>query len=295
MKAAPFTYHPCRTIDEAVAVLDRDPDGSKVIAGGQSLVPMLNLRLARVDNLVDLNRIEGLDYIRVESGKVIVGAATRQYAIERSPQVLQALPLLPAAMAHVGHAQIRNRGTVVGSICHADPSAELPAVWLAVGGELTAVSSAGARTLRSDDFFQSFFTTALQPNEIATQVTFNALTANMGWSFEESARRHGDFAIVGAITLVSFENSAVSSARIVVFGAAPTPVRIPAAEQLLTGRDASTVDDDLLGRVAQAVSGAVTPTTDIHGSAEYRRYVAGVLTRRGLTQALERAGAGSSR
>ncbi|MER6975529.1 FAD binding domain-containing protein [Streptomyces carpinensis] len=290
MKPPPFKYHACRTIDEAVGILDSDPDGSKVLAGGQSLVPVLNLRLAAPDNLVDINSIESLDHIRVQPDHVAIGAGTRQYVVERSDQLHSVLPVVREALSHVGHSQIRNRGTVVGSICHADPAAEMPAVFLTVGGEVTAHSAAGTRTIGSDDFFESYLTTALEPNEIVTQVKFDIPSGRTGWYFEEVARRHGDFAILGVVALVSLEGDTVSRARITIFGGGATPLRMTAAEQLITGAKASDIGGDLLERAAIEASAAVRPTDDIHASADYRRHVAGLLTRRAVTRSLERAG-----
>lgn len=290
MKPPPFTYHSCRTIGEAVDILDRDPDSSKVLAGGQSLVPMLNLRLALPDHLVDLNSIADLDYIRSEAGSIAIGAGTRQHTVERSAEIAAKLPVISAALSHVGHSQIRNRGTVVGSICHADPAAEMPAVWLTVGGELTAQSAAGTRTIPSEDFFESYLTTSLEPNEIVTEVRFNATNGATGWYFEEVARRHGDFAILGVVALVSLDAGAISDARLTIFGAASTPIRISAVEELLVDTNTSDVDGDLLEQAAIEVAAAVRPTDDIHASAEYRRYVAGILIKRGITRSLERAG-----
>lgn len=288
MKPAPFTYHAPKTIDEAVEILGRDPDGSRVLAGGQSLVPMMNLRLATVDHLVDLNRIEGLDTVRVDSGRVVIGAGARQSDVERSPAVREKLPMLPAALGFVGHFANRNRGTVVGSICHADPAAEMPAVWLTVGGELTATSASGTRTLRPEDFFEGFLTTALEPGEVATEVSFNTTNGTSAWSFKEVARRHGDFAMVGVSTLLSVDDGSVTDPRIVVFAAGSTPTRMTAAERLLVGVDANAIDDALLDQVAAEVSAALSPGDDVHASGDYRRHVAGVLTRRGLRQSLER-------
>lgn len=289
MKPAPFTYHPCRTLDDAVGVLDADPDESKILAGGQSLVPMLNLRLAGPEHLIDLNGIEALDYVRADSGRVSVGALARAAAVERSSAVHSVLPVVREALSHVGHSQIRNRGTVVGSICHADPAAEMPAVFVTVGGEVTARSAAGERAIRSEDFFDSFLTTALEPNEIATQVTFNTPTGATGWHFEEVARRHGDFALVGVVALVSLAGESVSDARITIFGAGGTPIRLSAVEQLLVGVDARDAGEDLLNRAASEAAAGVRPSDDIHASADYRRHVAGVLTTRAISRSLERA------
>jgi CO/xanthine dehydrogenase FAD-binding subunit len=289
MKPPPFEYHAPTTIEEACEILNRDPDGSKVLAGGQSLVPLLNLRLARIDHLVDINRIDALDYVRVDDESVTIGARARQADVESSSEVRARLPVLAEALAHVSHAQIRNRGTVVGSVCHADPAAELPAVWLALGGEVTAQSADGSRTIGPDDFFTSFLTTTLEPNEIVTQIRFAAPSGATGASFHEVARRHGDFALVGVVSQVSLDGKSVDDARIAVFGAGGVPVRSHPAEQALVGADADTIGDDLLDEVAREVSSSVTPLDDIHASAEYRRHVAGVLARRAVVEAVERA------
>jgi aerobic carbon-monoxide dehydrogenase medium subunit len=289
MKPTSFIYHTPNTIDEAAKLLASDPNDSKLLAGGQSLVPMLNLRVVRFGNLVDINRIPGLNHVRVEPASIAIGALARHYDVESSKEVGSALPLLPAALAHVAHSQIRNRGTVVGSICHADPAAEMPAVWLAVGGELTALSTTEIRTIRAEDFFISTYTTTLKPDEVVTEVRFNRTKANTGWSFDEVNMRHGNFALVGAVNLVTLDGGSVSDARLVSFGTGEKPIRIPAAEKRLIGTRASAVDDALLNAIAADVSAAVDPTDDVHATIEYRRYVAGVLARRGLRQALERA------
>lgn len=289
MKPASFVYHAPNTIDEAAKILGGDPEDSKLLAGGQSLVPMLNLRVVRVGNLVDINRIPGLNHVRVEPGSVVIGALARHYDVESSKEVRSALPLLSTALSHVAYSQIRNRGTIVGSICHADPAAELPAVWLALGGELTAQSTAGKRTIRPEDFFVSAYTTTLKSNELVTEIRFNRIKGATGWSFDEVNMRHGSFALVGAVTLVMLDGGSVSDARVVSFGAGSKPTRIPAVEKQLIGKRVSAVDDALLDKVAADVSAAVDPTDDVHATVEYRRHVAGVLTRRGLRRALERA------
>ncbi len=291
MKPSPFAYHAPRTIDEACEILARQPETSKVLAGGQSLVPLLNLRLARADHLVDISRIKSLGQIRAESGAVRIGASAAQAAVEHSGDVHGALPLLTGALSHVSHHQIRNRGTVVGSICHADPAAELPAVWLAVGGELTAKSASGTRTLRAEDFFVSYFTTALKADEIATEVTFNTVKGAAGWSIQEVARRHGDFALVGVVARVSLSKGTVSEARVVAFGAGATPLRIAAAEKAVVGMSAKKPDEAALKDAAAQVAIGIAPVDDVHASADYRRYVAGTLARRALGEAVQRAAA----
>jgi carbon-monoxide dehydrogenase medium subunit len=293
MKPPAFTHHACRTVEEAVGLLDSASDDSKVISGGQSLVPMMNLRLANPAHLVDLNGIPGLNGIEVGDRTLTVGATARQHAVERSTHVATSAPLLAAALKHVGHPQIRNRGTVVGSLCHADPAAEMPAVFLTLGGHVSAQGASGTRTIAAGDFFDSYLTTALEPNEIATAVTFDTPNGSSGWYFEEVARRHGDFAVIGIVALLTLAGGVISDARLTVFGGAATPVRIPAAEQLLVGVAAADVDADLLARAAAETSAALRPSDDIHASGDYRRHVAGVLTTRGISTSLERAVAGS--
>ncbi|NMH99951.1 FAD binding domain-containing protein [Pseudonocardia acidicola] len=288
MKPPVFTYHACRTVEEAAGLLSSSEE-AKVISGGQSLVPMMNLRLANPAHLVDLNSIPGLDRIEAGAGNLTIGATARQHDVERSAAVTSAAPLIAAALAHVGHPQIRNRGTVVGSICHADPAAEMPAVFTTLGGHVTAQSASGMRTIAAEDFFDSYLTTALEPNEIATSVTFNTPNGSSGWYFEEVARRHGDFAIIGVVALVTLSDGVISDARLTVFGGGATAIRIAAAEQLLVGTAAGDVDDNLLSRAASATSEALRPSDDIHASADYRRHVAGVLITRGIRTSLERA------
>lgn len=290
MKPPPFTHHACRSVEEAVGLLDSDAD-AKVISGGQSLVPMMNLRLANPSSLVDLNRIPGLNTVDAGPRGITIGATARQHDVETSAGVATAIPLIGAALGYVGHPQIRNRGTVVGSLCHADPAAELPAVFATLGGTVTAQSPAGTRTIEAADFFDSYLTTTLEANEIATAVTFTVPQPGTGWSFDEVTRRHGDFAIIGVITLVTLVAGAVTDARVTVFGGGGTPQRIAAAERLLVGTAAGDVDDDLVRSGAEAVSAALTPAGDIHGSAEYRRHVAGVLFSRGIRTSLDRAAA----
>lgn len=288
MKPPVFTHHACRTVEEAVELLGSSEE-AKVISGGQSLVPMMNLRLANPAHLVDLNLIPALDRIETGSGTLSIGATARQHDVERSAAVGSAAPLITAALAHVGHPQIRNRGTVVGSICHADPAAEMPAVFATLGGYVTAQSPSGTRTIAAEDFFDSYLTTALDPDEIATSVTINTPNGSSGWSFEEVARRHGDFAIIGVVTSVTLSGGVISDARLTVFGGGATPLRITVAEQLLVGTATGDVDDDLLVRAAGATSEALRPSDDIHASADYRRHVAGVLLTRGIRTSLQRA------
>jgi carbon-monoxide dehydrogenase medium subunit len=291
MKPAPFDYFDPRSVEEAVSLLRERGEDAKILAGGQSLMPLLNMRMARPEALIDLSRVEGLDYIREEEGALAIGAMTTKRAVERSELVRTRQPLLHAATLLVAHPQIRNRGTVGGSMAQADPAAEYPAVALALDAELRAVGPEGERTIAANDFFVSYLTTALEPAEVLTEVRFPVLAEGAGWAFEEIARRHGDFALAGAAVTLSVEGAGrCEAARIVLFGVGPTPVRVRAAEQMLVGE---ALGSTLLERAGQKVSEELDePLSDVHASAEFRRHLAGVLTRRALGEAMARTGGG---
>jgi carbon-monoxide dehydrogenase medium subunit len=286
VKPPRFDYHAPATLDEAVALLVRYDGDAKVLAGGQSLVPLLNFRLARPAALVDLNRIRSLAYIREHDGEVRLGAMTRQRTIEFSPVVARRLPLLRAATRWVGHLPIRSRGTIGGSIAHADPSAEYPAVLTALRGVVVARGPAGERTLEPAELFETYLTTTLAPDEVLTEVRLPAMPDGAGGAFEEFARRHGDFAIVGVAAMVVRDGERCRAARLAAAGAGPVPIRLRAAEAIL--------ERDGLGPAAVQAAAAraselVNPDSDVHASADYRRHLAGVLTARALARALERA------
>jgi aerobic carbon-monoxide dehydrogenase medium subunit len=285
VKPPKFEYHAPSTLDEALALLARYNGDAKLLAGGQSLVPLLNFRLARPAALIDLNRITSLAYIREHDGHVRLGAMTRQRAIEFSPVVARRLPLLREATRWVGHLPIRSRGTIGGSIAHADPSAEYPAVLTALEGEVVARGPKGERTLSSGALFETYLTTTLAPDEILTEVRLPVMAEGAGWAFEELARRHGDFAIVGVAAAVWRSGGRVT-ARLATAGAGGTPQRLRAAEEIVErdGLGAATIE--AAGRRASEL---VEPDADIHASADYRRHLAGVLTERALKRAAERA------
>lgn len=288
MKPAAFEYHAPRTIEEAVGLLAAHGDDAKVLAGGQSLVPLMNMRLARPRVIVDVNRVRGLDGLREARGVLKIGALVRQRAAERSPLVASRCPLLRDALGWVGHPQIRNRGTIGGSVAHADPAAEIPAVLAALGGEVTVRGPKGARTIRAADLFVTYLTTSIDVRELLTEVRIPALPRGAGWSWMEIARRHGDFALAGVGVVLALRRGVIAEARIGLTGVGPAPVRADAAERLLTG---SRPSEDLWQHAADAVRSAIEPDGDLHASAEYRRHVAGVLTVRALREALGRAGA----
>ena len=283
MKPPRFEYHAAHSVDEAVELLGRYGGDAKVLAGGQSLMPMLNFRLARPAALVDVNRVAALAYVREDDGVVAFGAMTRQRTIEFSPVVAARLPLLREATRWVGHLPIRSRGTIGGSIAHADPSAEYPAVLTALGGEVVVQGPRGRRAVKAADLFEGYLTTSLEPEELLVEVRLPAMPAGAGYAFEEFARRHGDFAIVGIAAMVVREGARCAVARLATAGAGPVPVRLRAAEEIL--------ERDGLGDAAVAAAGAraaelVEPDADLHASAEYRRHLTGVLTVRALKRAI---------
>jgi carbon-monoxide dehydrogenase medium subunit len=289
MKPSSFEYFAPTTLEEAVSLMKEHVGEAKILAGGQSLVPLLNMRMARPSIVIDLNRISDLDYIRESGGTLAIGAMTRKRDVERSDLVRTRQPLLHAATLLVAHPQIRNRGTVGGSLAHADPAAEYPALAVALDAELRAIGPGGERVIRAADFYVTYLTTALDPAEVLTEARLPVLPRNTGWSVGELSRRHGDFAIAGSVVTVSVgRRGRISGARIVLFGVGPTPVRAREAEQLLEGEQPG---EDLFREASRKVTNEIDePMTDLHGTSDYRRHLAGVLTRRGLAEAVRRAG-----
>ncbi|HZT06037.1 MAG TPA: xanthine dehydrogenase family protein subunit M [Chloroflexota bacterium] len=287
MKPARFDYFDPRSLEEALALLDRHDGDAKVIAGGQSLMPLLNMRLARPAVLVDLNRIEGSGYVRAWNGGVAIGMTARQRSLHRDPLVTARFPIMAEAALSIGHPQIRSRGTVCGSLAHADPAAEIPALALALDAEMIASSSKGQRTVPAAEFFVGFLTTALAPNEVLSEVRFPAPEPDMAWSFTEVSRRHGDFALVGAVAGLALDpdRAAIARARLVYFGVGPTPQRVADAERALVGQPPG---DRAFADAGAVVSDQLDPEDDLHASAAYRRSVAGALTRRTLSQAWQK-------
>lgn len=286
MKPPVFEYHDPASEEEAVELLARYGGEAKVLAGGQSLVPLLNLRLARPRALVDINRIDALDYIREESGWLRVGARVRQRRVERDGTVGRAVPLLAEAVRYVGHPQIRNRGTVCGSLAHADPAAELPAVAVAVGARMVARGPSGLRELAAEEFFAGPLLTALRPDELLVEARFPCTGPGWGWAFTEVSHRHGDYALCAVAAGVRVEAGRVQDARVVCAGVGPVPVRVRAAEAALVGQ--GSVEEAVRAAAAEARQN-VQPEGDVHASAEFRRHLAGVLTARALRTAWSRA------
>lgn len=287
MKPPRFQFCAPRMLDEALTLLDQHAEDTKVLAGGQSFVPLLNMRLAGPAYIVDINHLSELHYIEPEDGYLAIGATVRQRQVERSALVQEKHPLLVEAVKHIGHMQIRNRGTIVGSIAHADPAAELPALLTCLGGEVVAQSSHGERIIKAEEFFTGYLSTALEPGEMLTEVHFPWIAPQAGWAFMEFARRSGDYALVGAAAVVTpTSDDHCSSAHIAYLGIAGSPVRGHAVENVLVGTE---LDDAALDTAAAAACTLVSDDmSDVHATIEYRRVLTAELTRRVLQAAWQR-------
>ncbi len=283
MKPPRFDYHAPTSVEEALALLQRYDGDAKLLAGGQSLMPLLNFRLSRPAALVDLNRMPSLAYIKEQDGQVRFGAMTRQRTIEFSPVVKERLPLLREATRWVGHLPIRTRGTIGGSIAHADPSAEYPAVLTALDGEVVARGPRGERVIKAKDLFQTYLTTSLDAGEILVEVSMPVMPAGAGYALEEFARRHGDFAIVGIAAMVVRAGPRCTMARLAAAGTGPVPLRLRAAEEIL---EREGLTDAAIEAAARRASELVSPDSDVHASGDYRRHLTGVLTGRAVKRAL---------
>jgi aerobic carbon-monoxide dehydrogenase medium subunit len=289
MKAPPFEYHAVSSLEETVALLGEYGDDAKVLAGGQSLVPLLALRLARPEHVVDINRVPAFGTIEDRDG-LRVGPLVRQREAERSPTVRSANPLLAAALPFIGHTAIRNRGTVAGSIAHADPAAELPTVLTVLEGHVEATSKRGTRAIPASQLFQGFLTTDLASDELVSAVQFPPWTPGTGWSYQEFSRRSGDFAVVGvAVVLRLDEEGLIREGRIALAGVDATAVRANTAEVALAHQRPS---EQLWASVAVEAAGDLRPPSDLHGSTPYRRHLAQTLIRRALREAHARTAAG---
>jgi len=288
MKPAPFAYHRPATLDEALALLAEHGGEAKPLAGGQSLIPAMNFRLARPAVLVDLNRVAELGYVRAGRDGLQIGAMTRQRAVERSDAVRSAAPLLAEAMPFIAHPQIRNRGTVGGSLAHADPAAELPAVMLALEARFRARGPQGERWIPAGEFFTGILETALGPDELLLEVVVPKSPARTGYAFAELARRRGDYALVGVAARVTLDRRGrCQAARITLFSVGDGPVLAAAAAAMLDGQEPSL--EAMRAAADAAAQRDIDPPSDIHASAAYRRRLAAVLTRRALARAVERA------
>jgi len=290
MKPAPFDYYEPKTIAEALGLLAQFGETGKVLAGGQSLVPMMNMRLARPAQVIDLNRLSELDYLKVDDDELRIGAMTRQRSLERSAMVREGWPLLQEATRYIGHVQIRNRGTVGGSLAHAFPSAELPVAMTALNAALVLRGPRTERVVPAQEFFVDVMTTVLNPDELLVETRVPRLPAGTGYSFQEMSRRHGDFALAGAAVLLALDaGGIISHARIAFTG--PIPVRSAKAEAILLGQKPS---EALFREAAQQATAGLEQDSDIHASAEYRRHLCGVLARRACVEAAARVASGVS-
>jgi carbon-monoxide dehydrogenase medium subunit len=285
MKPAPFDYERPATLNAALNLLKDNGGRSKIIAGGQSLVPMMNFRVVRPDRLIDINRIAELDYHRIEGSELVIGALCRHAALKESQVVKQACPLMHAAYQWVAHGPIQNRGTLCGNLCHADPASEMPSVVLATNAMMVLRSSLAKREVPANQFFLGQYETATADNEVLVEVRIPVAPKNQGWGFHEVSVRKGDFAIVAAAVTLKTENGKVQTVTIALSGAESHAIRLSQAEKVLVGKRA---EDAAFREAAAAGAAAVSPNSDIHGSAEYRRDLAKTLVYRALRDACER-------
>jgi aerobic carbon-monoxide dehydrogenase medium subunit len=286
MKLPHVDYEAPKTVSECVELLAEHLDEASVLAGGQSLIPLLALRLALPAVLIDINGINELSGVSATDGWVAIGAMTRDYVAEESGTVAGAVPLLAAALPLIGHEAIRSRGTIGGSLAHADPAAELPAVARALDAEFVVRSRSGERVIPAADWFEGFLTTSRRPDELLVEVRFPAAGRGTGISFQEVARRHGDFAIVGLAASLTLSEGAISDARLAFAGISDVPVRAAGAEDLLVGERPSA---ELFDEAARRATEGIDPPADVHGSSDYRKKVAAALVRRGLRAAADNA------
>lgn len=280
MKPAPFAYAKAKSLEQAIALLGDSDGDAKVLAGGQSLIATLNMRLSTPRLLVDINGL-GLSGVSVKNGTVEIGALTRHVELERSPEIAKHAPLIARAMPHIAHAAIRNRGTIGGSIAFADPAAELPACLVALGGEVEIAGARGKRSVKADDFFKGLFETALGPGDVLTAIRVPAAGGETRVGFDEFARRHGDYAMVGLAASAEADGQGFSDVRLAFFGVGATPVRARKAETALT-------NGDIEGAV-KALAGDLDPPSDVHSTAATKRHLAGVLLRKIAKQLGERS------
>jgi carbon-monoxide dehydrogenase medium subunit len=288
MKPASFEYFAPKTLDEALAHLDEHGWDAKALAGGQSLIPMMNFRLAEPAVLVDLNNVEELFYIQPDDdGGLQIGAMARHYQVEKDPLVAERAPLIAESYPNIGTVQIRSRGTFGGSIAHADPSAELPAVSLALNAQYRLKSQSGERIVPADEFFVGMYTTALEPEELLVEVTIPPMEPRTGWAMVEVARRPHDFALVGATAVVTLDDKGVcKKAKVVLFSVSDRPVEAVKAGEILVGQK---LEEKVIAEAAQVASTEeIDPSSDIHATAEFRHHLTNVLTRRALEQAAAR-------
>lgn len=286
MKPAAFDYVRAQSVSEAVATLAAAGGEGKVIAGGQSLMPMMNFRMVRPSVLVDINRIPGLDRIEECGKRLHVGALVRHRMIASDPVIGRHLPILHAVMENVAHLTVRNRGTFCGSVCHADPAAEMPMMTLLLNGDVHVVSPRGGRVVAARDFLLSSLTTALEADEMVTKIELDTLQPGTGWGFEEFARRHGDYALAAVVATMKRADGVARNVRVAVMGVGDTATRLPGVEAALEGK---AVYEDVIADAVERLRAEIEPNSDLNGSADYRRHLAGVLAARTFRAAWARA------
>ncbi|WP_441231962.1 FAD binding domain-containing protein [Tardiphaga sp. 215_C5_N2_1] len=289
MKPASFDYVRAESIAHAVRLLSGAGGDAKIIAGGQSLMPMMNFRLVKPSLLVDINSISGIDSIERVGDKLRIGALVRHRMTAESADVTMSIPILHAAMKHVAHLTVRNRGTFCGSVCHADPAAEMPMMTLLLNGVVNASSVRGNRTILAHEFFAGSLMTVLESDEMVTSIDIDTLPEGAGWGFEEFSRRHGDYALAAvAVTMVA-SGGVARDVRIAIMGVGETPLRISGLEEMVAG---NAVNDRLKDDVIHALGDSIMPNSDLNGSADYRRHLAGALLGRAISNAWTRANRG---
>ena len=285
MKPPAFKYVAARDLDHALEVLAQAGGDAKILAGGQSLMPMLNFRLFNPAILLDINRIAGLDRIVEKSDRLSLGALVRHRMTATDPSVAARFPVLAEAMTHVAHHTIRNRGTFAGSLCHADPAAEMPMMALLLNADIEIASATGTRRVAAREFFLGPLSTVLEPHELVTSVDLPFIDPATGWGFEEFARRHGDYALAAVAVTMSRHDGLARDVRIAAMGVSDTPLRMAVAEAIMNGNDLRVLPD-----VVSAIRGAVEAGTDLHASSGYRRHLVGVLAGRAIAAAWGSAG-----
>jgi carbon-monoxide dehydrogenase medium subunit len=284
---AAFDYHVAKTVDDAVALLEQYGDEAKLLAGGHSLLPTMKLRMAQPGHLIDLGRIDGLSYIREEGDHVALGALTTYSKIERSDLLRRHFALLPEGTEQIGDQQVRNRGTIGGSVAHSDPAADMPGLVLALKAVIVAQGPNGKREIAADDFFLDLFTTALEPNEVITEIRVPKLPAHSGSAYEKLANRASHYAVAGSAVVVTLNaDGTCASASVVITGASVKPTRASAVEAALVGKK---LDEATIAEAASHAADGLELVEDIHGSKAYRAQMTAVVTRRALARAVERA------
>lgn len=291
MKPASFEYVRAESAEHAVQTLASAGGDGKVIAGGQSLMPMMNFRLVKPSVLVDINHIPGLDAVQIRGDKLVLGALVRHRMTATDALIAEHIPVLHHAMKHVAHLTVRNRGTFCGSVCHADPAAEMPMMSLLLNGIVRIASPRGERALAAQEFFVGSLVTALEPDELVTEIEIDKLSPDTGWGFEEFARRHGDYALAAVAATMRWRDGLASNVRIGMMGVGEMPMRAPQIEAMLEGRE---INSTTIREAIDALRAELEPNSDLNASADYRRHLAGVLARRAITDAWARAEKGAA-